>query len=96
VASIGDENARCAPAPKMGAAVKGQRSFDQSTSLKERLIVFARELREKALRLPSGLEKEDLLPRARRAESHLQVDDWLSRPRQGRKYRSSKQYVCKM
>jgi hypothetical protein len=54
-----------------------RRRFKQSSSLKERLFSFAKEMREKASRLPAGREKDDVLKRARRAETASHLDDWV-------------------
>jgi len=55
-----------------------RRRFKQSLSLKERLFSFARMMREKASRLPPGPEKDDLLTRARRADTACHLDDWAN------------------
>jgi hypothetical protein len=47
-------------------------------SIQERLATFAKEMREKAARLPSGPEKEDLIQRARQAETTSQLDEWVN------------------
>jgi hypothetical protein len=39
---------------------------------------FAKEAREKASRLPPGSEREDILRKARQAETAFHMDDWLS------------------
>jgi hypothetical protein len=57
-----------------------RRRLDQSIPLKDRLASFAKELREKASRLRPGAEKDDLLRRARRADTASHLDDWASSP----------------
>jgi hypothetical protein len=49
-------------------------------SIQERLAAFAREMREKASLLPPGLEQDDLLRRARRAETTSHLDEWVNSP----------------
>ena len=46
-----------------------RRRFTQGTPLQARLAMFSQDLREKALMLPPGPEKDDLLRRARQARS---------------------------
>ena len=55
-----------------------RRRFKQLESLQDRLMKFAKEAREKASRLPPGSEREDILRKARRAETAFHMDDWLS------------------
>ena len=52
----------------------------QTSPLKDRLASFAEELREKAARLPSGPDKDDLIKRARQAETAANIDDWARPP----------------
>jgi hypothetical protein len=54
--------------------------FKQKVSLKERLMSFAKETREKASQLPTGSEKDDLLREARRADTAAHLDDWANSP----------------
>jgi hypothetical protein len=60
--------------------VKRRRRFKQTVSFKDRLSSFAMELREEASRLPSGPRKDDLLKRARRAETAAHLDEWARSP----------------
>ena len=55
-----------------------RRRFKQLESLQDRLMKFAKEAREKASRLPPGPVQEDMLRKARRAETAFHMDDWLS------------------
>ncbi len=57
-----------------------RRRIKQDTPLQERLAMFSQELREKALMLPPGLEKDDLLRRARQADTASHLDDWANSP----------------
>jgi hypothetical protein len=49
-------------------------------SLDERLALEAIHLREKAKTLPPGVERDDLLKKARRLDIATQLDKWLSSP----------------
>jgi hypothetical protein len=60
--------------------VQRRRRFKQTTSLQERLSVFAKEAREKASLLPPGLERQDLLKKARQADTAAHIDDWANSP----------------
>lgn len=56
-----------------------RRRLIQTTSLKDRLIVFAQETRDKA-KLLAGPEREALIEKARRAETVAHIDDWMNSP----------------
>jgi hypothetical protein len=49
-------------------------------SLKDRLAVFANEARGKASQLGPGPEKDDLLKKARQADTAAHLDDWANSP----------------
>jgi hypothetical protein len=55
-----------------------RRRFKQSISLKERLISFANDSREKASLMQPCVEKEELLRKARRADTARHMDDWAN------------------
>jgi predicted trehalose synthase len=57
-----------------------RRRVKQVTSFKDRLSSFAKEVREKALRLPPGVEREAMLRRASRADTAAHLDDWINSP----------------
>jgi hypothetical protein len=52
--------------------------FRQSQSLKDRLSSFAKQTREKASRLKPGPEKDDLLRRARQADTASHLEEWVN------------------
>jgi hypothetical protein len=52
----------------------------QTEPLQDRIASFARGIREKASQLPPGKEKDDLLRRARLADSASHLTDWVSSP----------------
>jgi hypothetical protein len=56
-----------------------RRHFKQPTSLKARLEAFASEAREKAKSV-AGPERDELLKKARRADSAAHIDDWANSP----------------
>jgi hypothetical protein len=55
-----------------------RRRFKPSISLKDRLASFAKDMREKASRLAPSREKDDLLRKARLAETESHLDDWVN------------------
>jgi hypothetical protein len=57
-----------------------RRRFKQTKTLKERLSNFARDTRERASILPAGQEKDDLLRRARQADTASHLDEWINSP----------------
>jgi len=52
-----------------------RRRFKQAASLKERLALFANEVREKALQLRPGPEQDALLKKARQADTAAHLDE---------------------
>jgi hypothetical protein len=57
-----------------------RRRFKQSSSLKERLFSFAKEMREKASHLAPGPKQDDLFRRAQQADTASHLDDWINSP----------------
>ena len=55
-----------------------RRRTKQIIPLKDRLAAFAKEMVEQASLLPPGAEKDDLLRRARRADTASHLDDWAN------------------
>lgn len=55
-------------------------NIKQTLPLKDRLASFAQGLREKASALPSGPDRDDLIKRARRADTAADIDDWAHPP----------------
>jgi len=49
-------------------------------SFQERLSKFTQEARAAAKKLPPGLERADLLQKARDSEAAAKIDRWLSSP----------------
>jgi hypothetical protein len=61
-----------------GSAVMERRRFKQETSLDKRLTEQARHLRDQAKKLPPSGERDDLVRRARQAETAAHLSEWLS------------------
>ncbi len=60
--------------------MKKRRRFKQTTSLQERLAAFAQDVRAEASGLPPSRKRDELLERARRAETAAGFDEWARRP----------------
>jgi hypothetical protein len=58
-----------------------RRRFKQILSFPDRLAQKAERLREEAKKMPHGKEREELLRKARQADTALRINDWLSSPR---------------
>ena len=56
---------------------KHRRRIKQTLSLEERLAEEAKRLREEAKTAPPGNERENLLRRARQAETGSHMSEWL-------------------
>jgi hypothetical protein len=57
-----------------------RRRFKQTQSLEARLSEEAKRLREEAKRLPPGAERDELIHKARRAETTAHLSEWLNSP----------------
>jgi hypothetical protein len=55
-----------------------RRRFKQEAPLDQRLEDHAKRLREEAKRTPAGIKRDDLLRRARQAETAARMSGWLS------------------
>jgi hypothetical protein len=55
-----------------------RRRFKQTQSLQDRLAIFAKDARDRAEALPDGPEREDLLKRARQADTASHIDEWAN------------------
>ena len=58
--------------------MRNQRRAKPTASFQERLTAFAEETREQAARLPPGVEQDDLLRKARQADTAAHLDDWVN------------------
>ncbi len=57
-----------------------RRRFKQIESLHERLSAFARDARDQADRLRPGPERDELLKKARQADTASHIDSWANSP----------------
>jgi hypothetical protein len=57
-----------------------RRRFKNVLSFPDRLANEAHQLRDEAVALPSGPERDALLKKARQAEIASHLDEWLSSP----------------
>ena len=56
-----------------------RRRYIHTTSLKDRLTAFAEEARARAKRVV-GQERDELLKKARRADTAAHIDEWANSP----------------
>ena len=57
-----------------------RRRVKQTESLEIRLSVEAARLREEAKKVPQGIKREELLRKARQAETASHMSEWLKSP----------------
>ena len=57
-----------------------RRVSKQQISFEERLAGHARRLRDEAKKLPPGSERDDLIRRARQAETASHLTEWVTSP----------------
>jgi hypothetical protein len=57
-----------------------RRRFKQTQSLEDRLSEEAKRLREEAKLLPPGAPREELIRKARHAETASHMNEWLTSP----------------
>ena len=57
-----------------------RRRFQTNRSLEERLAEEAKRLREEAKSLPPGAKREELIRKARQAETGSHMSEWLTSP----------------
>lgn len=60
--------------------IEHRRRFKQTRNLTERLTEEAATCREQAKLLPPGAVREELLRKARQADTAAHMDDWLRSP----------------
>jgi hypothetical protein len=56
------------------------RRRDKQTAANDQLIQEAESLRRQAQEMPPGVRRDELLRKARQAETAAHVDDWLASP----------------
>ena len=59
---------------------KTRRRFKQTQSLKERLALFAQDARKAAAKLRPGIAQDNLLRKARQADTAAHLDEWINSP----------------
>jgi hypothetical protein len=57
-----------------------RRRFKQTTTLDQRLSEQAERLRKEAQGTPRGVKRDDLLRRARQAETAAHMQEWITSP----------------
>jgi hypothetical protein len=57
-----------------------RRRLKQTESFKDRLATFAAEARERASKLAPSVERDDMLRKARQADTASHLDDWANSP----------------
>ena len=57
-----------------------RRRFKQTIPLKDRLTAFAEDARQKATELPPGPERDEMLKKARQADTASHLDAWANSP----------------
>ena len=57
-----------------------RRRFKQTLSFPDRLAAFAEAARAQAARLPPGLEQDDMLRKARQADTAAHLAEWANSP----------------
>ena len=57
-----------------------QRRFKQETSLQDRVVAWAKQVRAEADALPPGPERDALLKKVRQTEMAMHLDRWVNSP----------------
>jgi hypothetical protein len=57
-----------------------RRRFNKKLSFRDRLASFAKTARKVAALLPPGAEKDELLRKARQADTAAHLNEWVSSP----------------
>ena len=57
-----------------------RRRFKQETSLQDRIVEWARDVRAQAAQLPPGPKRDELVKKVRQAETAMHLDDWANSP----------------
>ncbi|WP_050420982.1 hypothetical protein [Bradyrhizobium tropiciagri] len=60
--------------------MKKRRRFKQTETLQERLRKFAADSREQASQMPPGAERDQLVKKARQADTAAHLGEWMSSP----------------
>jgi hypothetical protein len=54
------------------------RRFKRQITLQDRIVAWAKEVREQAAKLPPGPERDTLLTKVRQAETAMHLEDWAN------------------
>jgi hypothetical protein len=57
-----------------------RRRFKQTIPLKDRLTAWAKDVMAQAQTLPPGPERDELIKKARQADTAAHIDDWANSP----------------
>jgi hypothetical protein len=57
-----------------------RRRVKHQLTLQDRIIEWAKEVREQAAMLPPGADRDTLLKKVRQAETALHLEDWANSP----------------
>ena len=57
-----------------------RRRLKHCVSFQDRLATFAQDARDEAAKLPPGIERDDMLCKARQADTAARLDDWANSP----------------
>ena len=60
--------------------IKHRRRVIQTQSLNERLLAFAKQVRARAAGLPPGIKRDQLLKKAREADTEFHIEEWVNSP----------------
>jgi hypothetical protein len=60
--------------------IKRRRRFKQTVPLRDRLTMWANDVRGLAAELPPGPDREALLKKARQADTASHLEEWVSSP----------------
>ena len=60
--------------------MKRRRHFKQETTLQDRIVAWAKEVRAQAAELPPGPDRDELLKKVRQAETAMHLEDWANSP----------------
>ena len=60
--------------------MKTRHRFKHTGSFKDRLAAFAQEARERAAKLRPGIEQDNLLRKARQADTASHINEWANSP----------------
>jgi hypothetical protein len=78
--NFGDDDDGTASAIQKSGSAMFRRRVKQTESLEIRLSAEAARLRAEAQKLPPGIEREELLRKARQAETASHMSEWLTSP----------------